>query len=33
MLTMCAGEYAPLCTWLETLLTQVWYPTTVATLR
>lgn len=26
------GEYALLCTFLETLLTQVWYPTTVATL-
>jgi nicotinamide phosphoribosyltransferase len=26
-------EYAPLCTYLETLLTHVWYPTTVATLR
>ncbi|KAL4856811.1 Nicotinamide phosphoribosyltransferase [Chlorella vulgaris] len=26
------GEYAPLCTYMETLLTQVWYPTTVATL-
>jgi nicotinamide phosphoribosyltransferase len=26
------GEYAPLCTFLETLLTMVWYPTTVATL-
>lgn len=26
------GPYAPLCTYLETLLTQVWYPTTVATL-
>ncbi|KAI3429358.1 hypothetical protein D9Q98_005453 [Chlorella vulgaris] len=26
------GEYALLCTYLETLLTQVWYPTTVATL-
>lgn len=26
------GGYAPLCTYLETLLTQVWYPTTVATL-
>lgn len=25
-------EYAPLCTYLETLLTMVWYPTTVATL-
>lgn len=25
--------YAPLCTYLETLLTHVWYPTTVATLR
>lgn len=27
------GEYAPLCTYLETLLVQVWYPATVATLR
>lgn len=27
------GPYAPLCTYLETLLTHVWYPTTVATLR
>ncbi|PSC68478.1 nicotinate phosphoribosyltransferase [Micractinium conductrix] len=26
------GEYAPLCTFLETLLTQVWYPVSVATL-
>ncbi|KAG1671877.1 hypothetical protein FOA52_003444 [Chlamydomonas sp. UWO 241] len=26
------GEYSPLCTFLETLLTMVWYPTTVATL-
>ncbi|GAB4816246.1 hypothetical protein N2152v2_003292 [Parachlorella kessleri] len=26
------GEYASLCTFLETLLTMVWYPTTVATL-
>jgi nicotinamide phosphoribosyltransferase len=26
------GEYAPLCTFLETLLTMIWYPTTVATL-
>ncbi|KAK9816981.1 hypothetical protein WJX72_007792 [[Myrmecia] bisecta] len=26
------NEYAPLCTWLETLLTMMWYPTTVATL-
>eukprot|EP00899_Mesostigma_viride_P010131 jgi/Mesvir1/19119/Mv12861-RA.1 len=26
------GEYAHLCTYLETLLTMVWYPTTVATL-
>eukprot|EP00887_Chlorella_sp_A99_P003184 scaffold9.g3184.t1 len=26
------GPYAPLCTWLETLLTMVWYPTSVATL-
>lgn len=26
------GEYARLATYLETLLTQVWYPTTVATL-
>uniref|UniRef100_A0A383W1M1 Nicotinamide phosphoribosyltransferase n=1 Tax=Tetradesmus obliquus TaxID=3088 RepID=A0A383W1M1_TETOB len=25
-------EYAPLCTFLETLLTMMWYPTTVATL-
>ncbi|KIY93199.1 nicotinate phosphoribosyltransferase [Monoraphidium neglectum] len=25
-------EYAPLCTFLETLLTMAWYPTTVATL-
>ncbi|KAF6252467.1 Quinolinate phosphoribosyl transferase [Scenedesmus sp. NREL 46B-D3] len=25
-------EYAPLCTFLETLLTMLWYPTTVATL-
>eukprot|EP00854_Cymbomonas_tetramitiformis_P005473 gene5473-6634_t len=25
-------EYAPLCTFLETLLTQIWYPSTVATL-
>uniref|UniRef100_A0A7R9YV39 Nicotinamide phosphoribosyltransferase n=1 Tax=Chlamydomonas euryale TaxID=1486919 RepID=A0A7R9YV39_9CHLO len=27
-----SGVYAPLCTFLETLLTMVWYPTTVATL-
>lgn len=27
------APFAPLCTYLETLLTQVWYPTTVATLR
>lgn len=26
------GAYAPLCTFLESLLTQVWYPTCVATL-
>lgn len=26
------GEFSRLCTYLETLLTQVWYPTTVATL-
>ena len=26
------GEYAVLCTFLETLMTQVWYPSTVATL-
>lgn len=26
------GEYSTLCTYLETLLTMVWYPTTVATL-
>lgn len=26
------NEYAPLCTFLETVLTMVWYPTTVATL-
>lgn len=26
------GAYAPLCTFLETLLTMAWYPTTVATL-
>jgi nicotinic acid phosphoribosyltransferase len=26
------GEYAPLCTFFETILTHVWYPTTVATL-
>ncbi|KAG1671884.1 hypothetical protein FOA52_003451 [Chlamydomonas sp. UWO 241] len=26
------GEYSPLVTFLETLLTMVWYPTTVATL-
>jgi len=26
------GEYSRLCTFLETLLTHVWYPTTVATL-
>lgn len=26
------GCYAPLCTFLETLFTMVWYPTTVATL-
>lgn len=26
------GEYAPLCTFLETLLIQVWYPCCVATL-
>ncbi|KAG2489592.1 hypothetical protein HYH03_011873 [Edaphochlamys debaryana] len=25
-------EYTPLCTFLETLLTMIWYPTTVATL-
>lgn len=27
-----SDEYAPLCTFLETLLTMVWYPTSVATL-
>jgi nicotinic acid phosphoribosyltransferase len=27
-----SDDYAPLCTWLETLLTMVWYPSTVATL-
>ncbi len=27
------APYAPLCTYLETLLTHVWYPTTVGTLR
>jgi len=27
------GPYAPLCTYLETLLTHVWYTATVATLR
>lgn len=26
------GDYSPLCTYLETLLTMVWYPSTVATL-
>ncbi|KAK9864686.1 hypothetical protein WJX84_000447 [Apatococcus fuscideae] len=26
------GEYSTLCTFMETLLTMVWYPTTVATL-
>ncbi|KAG2442447.1 hypothetical protein HXX76_002533 [Chlamydomonas incerta] len=26
------GEYAPLCTFLETMLTMIWYPTCVATL-
>lgn len=26
------GEFAPLCTFLETLLVQVWYPVCVATL-
>ncbi|KAJ9525932.1 hypothetical protein QJQ45_009410 [Haematococcus lacustris] len=26
------GPYTPLCTFLETLLTMIWYPTTVATL-
>lgn len=26
------GEYTPLCTFLETLMTMIWYPTTVATL-
>lgn len=26
------GDFAPLCTFLETLLTQIWYPCTVATL-
>lgn len=26
------GEYAPLCTFLETILTMIWYPTSVATL-
>ncbi len=26
------GRYAPLATWLETLLTHVWYPSAVATL-
>jgi nicotinamide phosphoribosyltransferase len=26
------GEFAPLCTFLETLLTHLWYPCTVATL-
>ncbi|GLC38639.1 hypothetical protein PLESTB_000455100 [Pleodorina starrii] len=26
------GEYSPLCTFLETLLTMIWYPTSVATL-
>lgn len=26
------GEYSPLCTFLETMLTMVWYPTCVATL-
>ncbi|KAF5831924.1 nicotinamide phosphoribosyltransferase [Dunaliella salina] len=25
-------DYAPMCTFLETLLTMIWYPTTVATL-
>jgi nicotinic acid phosphoribosyltransferase len=25
-------EYAPLCTWLETLMTMIWYPVTVCTL-
>jgi nicotinic acid phosphoribosyltransferase len=27
-----SDEYAPLCTWMETILTMVWYPSTVATL-
>jgi nicotinic acid phosphoribosyltransferase len=27
-----AGDYAPLATWLESLLTHVWYPSSVATL-
>jgi len=26
------GVYSHLCTYLETILTQVWYPTCVATL-
>jgi len=26
------GVYSPLCTFMETILTQLWYPTTVATL-
>ena len=26
------GDFAPLCLFMETLLTQVWYPSTVATL-
>ncbi|KAK9909867.1 hypothetical protein WJX75_008746 [Coccomyxa subellipsoidea] len=26
------GEFAPLCTYLEVILTMIWYPTTVATL-
>lgn len=26
------GAYAPLCTFLETLMTMIWYPCTVATL-
>ncbi|GIL51514.1 hypothetical protein Vafri_7487 [Volvox africanus] len=26
------GEYSPLCTFLETMLTMIWYPTSVATL-
>ena len=27
-----SGDFAPLCLFMETLLTQVWYPSTVATL-